>query len=322
MSNLFVKSLRSLARRSAAARLALAPAIAANRALHRRKRAIQQACYEHLRQRLVEDPVLSIDECGSGAAFALDVRSDIFKRLMFNGDYEVDTMRLARRLVDPKRDALDIGANVGFFTVLLAKQLAPTGRRVLAVEPTPQALGRLRTNVQRNGVASAVTIFEGVVSNEPGTVEFTVVVGKEEYSCLSGARHPQITGEEGQEFTVQKQAVQASTVDELVERHQLQPGFLKVDVEGAELMAFQGAQKTLCQHRPIILSELYAPLLARSGSSIPEVLQFFRNRDYDVVDPSAPGAADPTFADAEMLAIPREKRAAVDLTFKLADSET
>ncbi len=305
MASKFVSILRSASQRSRAVKFALSPAIATRRMYSRHVRAIQQACYDHLRVRLSEDPVMEIGECDG--TFAMDVRSDIFKRLVFNGEYEPDLMRLCRSLIDPQRDAIDVGANLGFFTVLFSKILAPSGRRVVCVEPTPNALRRLHANIQRNGVADTATVFEGVVSSAPGMVELTVIVGKEEYSCLSGGKHPRITGVEGVEFAVEQRQTPATTVDLLVAENGLDPGFIKVDVEGAELMVFQGAEATLAKSRPIVLSELCEPLLAKAGATIAEVIEVFQRHDYAVLDPSDLGSTAPRFVEEEMLCIPREK---------------
>lgn len=306
MSQQFIDSLRSATKRSAALRIALAPATAIRRAFLRHKRSIKQQCYENLRDMLTEDPIMRVGDFQG--AFAMDVRSDVFKRLLFTGRYETDLMQLCSKLVDPHRDAIDVGANLGFFSVLLAKAVAPHGGRVLSVEPTKNALRRLKANLQRNGVDGVATIFEGVASNQQGVVELTVIVGKEEYSCISGEKHERMMGDEGTEYVVEKQSVPSAPLDQLVAERELNPGIIKVDVEGAELLVFQGAKKTLETHRPIVLSELSERMLAKTGATTAEVVAIFKQLDYDVLDPSDLNETAPRFLDEEMLCIPRERR--------------
>ena len=130
MSHQLIDSLRSASRRSRTVRIILAPAAAVRRVFVRRTRSIKQECYDHLREMLVEDPIMMIGDFRGH--FAMDVRSDIFKRLVFQGEYEPELMRLCNSLIDPHRDAIDIGANLGFFSVLMAKAVAPNGGRVVS----------------------------------------------------------------------------------------------------------------------------------------------------------------------------------------------
>src|SRR3546814_14950690 len=109
----------------------------------------------------------------------------------------------------------------------------------------------------------------------------------EEYSSI-GALHPAARAENG----VQEHTVASDRLDDLVIRHDLKPGLIKVDVEGAEGLVFRGAMETLNKFRPVILSELSDPLLRELGTSALEVVRMLENAGYRVVDPmgrSSPG---------------------------------
>ena len=80
----------------------------------------------------------------------------------------------------------------GFHTIMLAKRL--NGGRVLAVEPTRNALARLRRNIALNNTGGNTLVFEGAVSNSVGMNEINTIDGREEYSSLGAMTHPQITG--------------------------------------------------------------------------------------------------------------------------------
>lgn len=114
--------------------------------------------------------------------FFLDYRSDLFKRIIMSKSYEPKLAQCCKDLVDNKRDAIDIGANVGFFTVLFAKILC--NRKVLSIEPTRHALSRLYKNIRLNEVSDKTIVFEGVVSNQIGETEIKTIEGKEEYSSM------------------------------------------------------------------------------------------------------------------------------------------
>jgi len=226
---------------------------------------------------MVEDPVLDLPEFKG--QFVIGVHSDLFKRCIIDGSYEADEARICSDLVDPDRDAIDVGANIGFFTVLLS-QLVNSGQRVLAIEPTDGALHRLRANIVRNGVLKKVLLFEGVASSESGTTTINIIEGKEEYSSVGKIVHPSVEG-----LAHTETVVESSTLDALSARFQLDPGFVKVDAEGWEKAVFEGARGILRDHRPIVLSELDDQLLRQNGSSFGDVVDFFYDLEYAVLDP-------------------------------------
>ncbi len=282
--------------RNPAARALLLPVLLARRAMARRRDAISSEVVRNLRRVVAEDPVIHLPEFEG--TFCVDSRSDLFGRIARDGHYEPELAAICLRYLDRTRDAIDIGANVGFYTNLLAKELS--GRRVLAVEPTSNALRRLRMNLQRNGVSDRTLVFEGVASDTVGSTTINTIVGREEYSSVGAMVHPSI-----QHAQYEQQRVAATTVDALVESHGLRPGFMKIDVEGFEHAVLRGASRTLHEHQPVVLSELSDTLLRRNGSSAAAVVQFMRDHDYDVFDPMNPGARFVGRAFGDMVCIPR-----------------
>ena len=276
---MFTEKLAALSHGSPRLRQVLMPAIFLCRRLHKFRELNVDRVLDRLAKLLVEDPVLEVDEFQG--RFAMSAKSDLFRRIVMYGHYEPKLTRRCLELLNPQRDVIDVGANIGFHSVLLAKYL--TSGRLLAIEPTTSALSRLHRNLEMNGVQDKVTVFEGVASNAPGTVEIKTFAGKEEYSSIGVLEHPAIVGTS---FLVEH--VKASTVDDLVEKYRLAPGFMKVDVEGAEHLVFGGARHTLETHRPVVVSELSDYLLRKNGSSAMAVVQMFESLNYEVVDPLYP----------------------------------
>ena len=95
-----------------------------------------QIIVDRLAESLVRDPVMHVAEFNG--IFELDPRSDLFRRLVQFGKYEPELVNYCNYFAAPDRDVIDIGANIGFYSVLLAKTRKAT--RVLAIEPTPRAL--------------------------------------------------------------------------------------------------------------------------------------------------------------------------------------
>lgn len=257
----------------------LGPAIAARRIYAKRRYAKRRAVLGDLISMLAEDPVLRVDEFNG--RFAIGRRSDIFERVALLGRYEPELAHLCRSFVDPSRDAIDVGGNVGFFTVLMAHCLP--ARRVLTIEPTPPALERLRRNIHLNDVSERVIVYDGVAAEKAGSRVIRRIDGKEEYSSLGAMAHPSIKGK-----PVVEELVNAATIDSLVADLGLDPGFIKIDVEGVEHLVLQGAASTLSRSRPVILAELSDYLLRRNGSSAPEVVRSLLAHDYEVRDAEDP----------------------------------
>jgi hypothetical protein len=81
-----------------------------------------------------------------GGRFTLSPRSSLFKRCVIYGFYEPEVSKMFLEHIIPSRDVIDIGANVGFYTIGSALRL--TSGRILAIEPTMGAYRRLQENVK------------------------------------------------------------------------------------------------------------------------------------------------------------------------------
>lgn len=264
---------------------------------YRKRRAGKREVVRNLRNVLVSDPQVAVKEFEG--TFSIDRRSDLFERIVIDGHYEPDLVRFCKKYLVGTRDVLDIGANIGFYTVMFAKNIH--GRRVLAVEPTKNALMHLRRNISLNQVGDRVVVYEGVVADKAEKVTMKVIPGKEEYSSIGVMEHPSIVKEQ-----YVSEEVDSITVDDLVERFNLDPGFMKVDVEGSEHLVFSGAKKTLSISRPIILSELSDFLLTKNGVSSMDVIDILKQYDYDVIDPINPWASVGRKMFGDVMCFPRE----------------
>lgn len=131
---------------------------------------------------------------------------------------------------------LDVGANIGLFT---RQALALGARQVIALEPNPGTFEAL----QHNAADRRVTLFRKAAWHERTTLQFTVDTL---YSSRSSATQlpPSST-------VTQQISVEAVTIDNIVEDTQLpRVDFIKMDVEGAEIRALEGARSVLERFRP------------------------------------------------------------------------
>lgn len=143
--------------------------------------------------------------------------------------WEQDVLRLLASVTRPGMTAVDVGANVGFISVQLARLVGPAGR-VHAFEPHPVTLDILRANLWRHGCANT-TVHAAAASDRAGTVELLV-----DPEGLSGTR----LGPGGI-------TADAVTVDETLAGAPVD--VMKIDVEGAEALVLRGASATIAASR-------------------------------------------------------------------------
>lgn len=152
------------------------------------------------------------------------------------GFYEYDKQKMISRELRRNAVFYDIGANVGFYS-LLASQFVDGGK-VFAFEPLPQNLAYLEKHIALNHVQN-VEILALAVSNTNGR-SFFAVERTRSMGCLAS------DGDIGIE-------VATATLDSLVEQGRiLPPNCIKMDVEGAEFLALQGARETFRRYRPVL----------------------------------------------------------------------
>lgn len=153
---------------------------------------------------------------------------------ILNGTYEREQTRLFQEHVRPGATVLDVGAHVGYYTLLSAVLAGPRGR-VHAFEPNPHNADFLRRHVRINHLGN-VTVEQAAVSDRAGTARFDFGTG-------SGTGHLADAG---------ALEVRTLRLDDYCAQHRLAPTAVKVDVEGAEMSVLAGGRETLARHRPVI----------------------------------------------------------------------
>jgi FkbM family methyltransferase len=134
----------------------------------------------------------------------------------------------------------DIGANVGAYSLVAAKQPGG-GARVFAFEPSYANVAALTANVVLNGLAGQVTPMPIALSNQDAMTVFGLRALE-----AGSARHTLGTGPSDEGPPVYRQPVMTMRVDALVERFGLpQPNHIKLDVDGGELEVLEGATRAL-----------------------------------------------------------------------------
>lgn len=210
-----------------------------------------------------------------GAWFELDPDEHIDGLIYYHGIYEPWNSRFLSAVVRPGWTALDIGANIGWFTVLLGQLTAPGGA-VYAFELCAEEFRKLGRNIELNRFTHVHAVL-AAVADRPGAVRVTAHRSAGMTAIAQSAA--EAAG-----------AVPCVTVDGFVaERGLARVDVIKVDIEGAESQFLAGAQATLARWRPAVLIELNAEAAARFGSSCAAVADGLRQLGYRLYRPLPTG---------------------------------
>ncbi len=185
------------------------------------------------------------------------------------GHYEPTETIVMDMLVANCRNILDVGANIGLYSIRFAKRLHQA--RVFAFEPMPISHAFLQRNIATNSVGGQVTCFNYGLSEINGTVEFFVSPTRGTNASLKNVDKAQdavsIVG-----LTL--------TLDQWVDNQKVSPDFIKCDVEGAELLVFRGGRATLMKDRPIVFAELLRKWSMPFGYHPNDMIVFFADLGY------------------------------------------
>jgi FkbM family methyltransferase len=165
------------------------------------------------------------------------------------GTYEPHVLRALQQYLKPGDCCMDVGANLGYFTSVMAHLVSDKGE-VIAFEPLPNNIKVLEENIALEGLTN-VRIEPKAVGDSIGTVSL-VIQGDTDFTGTASLTEFYDWG--GQRTTV---SVPVVTLDSYVAGLRKGPSLLKIDVEGAELLALRGAKTLLSIIRPIILIEIH-----------------------------------------------------------------
>ena len=149
-------------------------------------------------------------------------------RLALDGFWEAWITAAIARTVQPGWRCVDVGANHGYYTLVLADAAGPEGR-VVAIEPSPRAAGLLEMTVELNGFEGFTTVLQQVAADRGGSIALRI---PEHHGMNASIREDIVESGE----TV---SVEATTLDELLAEWP-RVDLVKIDVEGAEELVWRG----------------------------------------------------------------------------------
>lgn len=213
---------------------------------HSQRQLGKKLVVEKLIKRMVPAPPAGFEtELPGGGRIFLHHRADIGLVVLMSGNFECAETTCARELAREGTVAIDVGANVGMFTIPLALAVGDSGR-VLAIEPWPENVAMLNYNLRLNALRNVV-VRDIAASAECG--EVLLHLGSDP------AFHSTTTVVKGREAG-ENLRVPSQTLDAIWEDSGTpEVSFLKIDTEGGEFEILEGATRLLRTWRPAILLE-------------------------------------------------------------------
>jgi FkbM family methyltransferase len=207
----------------------------------------------------------------NGAQLYVDPVMDLQHTIFWTGEYDAATITRMERLLKADSVVVDVGANIGGYAIQLARRLSGGGRLV-AIEPVPANVQRLRQNVEANGLTAVVEIINAAVGDHEGIVHLR---GKTGCEGLAG------------NAVVADVGVPASltTIDAVAESLGLQRcDLMKLDIEGSEFNALRGAERLLRRFRPVLYLELNAHWMRHFGWTIRDLQDYLVPFGYELTN--------------------------------------
>lgn len=175
------------------------------------------------------------------------------------------------KLIDSIQSAnvfFDIGANIGYYSSIAALQ--NKNCRVFSFEPIPQTHEKLLKNIALNGLKNVYTFNFGFLDKDK---EMSMFFNCNESTAASLENIREINESS-------KTECKFTTLDSFVQKHNVFPDLIKVDIEGAELFALMGAIETLSTGSPILFIEILRKWCAKFGHTALDVFNFLYNLGY------------------------------------------
>ncbi len=214
----------------------------------------------------------------AGLRYFFNLRDRAIGLAIATGQFEPNMERLVRMLVKPGMCCIDVGANLGFFSVLLGSLCGPDGQ-VISLEPFPAAFSLLVRNIRENHLENVVAPLQLAAHETDGKA--TMCYQADEANDNFGSMFvPHADSKmRSSHATV---SIQCQRLDDLIKSGQgIRVDLVKIDVEGSEPYVLRGMKRILLEQRPIILIELNEHCLVNMGcSSAEEVMALIEEYGY------------------------------------------
>tara|TARA_B100001750_G_scaffold245496_1_gene265267 strand:+ start:82 stop:996 length:915 start_codon:yes stop_codon:yes gene_type:complete len=192
--------------------------------------------------------------------------------LLVHGSHEPDTTKFVSKYLKENIVCVDVGANIGYYSTLYSKIVGQNGK-VLAIEPSPVNFEFLKKNLELQNFSNYL-VFNCASGDKEGNVRF--LMDKRANKCMivqdetESSNNPDII------------SVPVRKIDDIIDESNVERvDFLKMDVEGYEWFAIQGALKTIQKFRPSIQIEIHFNKLGHEITQ--KILNILKNENYQII---------------------------------------
>ncbi len=206
-----------------------------------------------------------------GHEMLVDPRSATEFAAYYTGDYDTVAIRSVMRLLNPDSIVLDVGANIGFWSVPLARRLT-RGGRLHCFEPVPGNFERLTENIRQNSLDEVVSVHQLGLSDRNGSAKISLRDG---FGAQTGNAAIVIEEEDLKYVCVE---IVLCALDDIFDSFSEERiDFIKADIEGHEDRFLCGASNVIRRFRPILYLEINEPYYHRRGLNPTDVFERWLN---------------------------------------------
>jgi len=244
----------------------------AGRGLGLAKMPLAMSAYEYFYSKLAPEGVVLVDVRGQ-KMYVNAADEPLGRSLITTGGYEKTETEIFRSLLRPGMTVVDIGANVGYYTLIAASVVGASGK-VYAFEPEPSNYELLTRNIAANGHKNVLPSPEAV-SDRVGSMK--LYIDSQNFGNRSFSQR-NIVHDGG------AVDVNTTTLDSLCLSGKIanQIDVMKIDAQGAEGFIVEGATRVLQDQRPKILLEFEPGMLKNNGTEPLELIEKLKNYGYNV----------------------------------------
>ena len=213
-------------------------------------------------------------EVEPGMKMQLDPYDLVSRTILETGAWEPESAQAVAEHLSPKATFVDVGAHIGYYSLKAATMVGPDGH-VISIEPNPQTLPALRSNIEASH-ARGISVWPVACAESESTLEFYAAPRANTGESSLSKENASQQGPTAASFSVRARPLDAILKEAKLDRVDV----IKIDVEGAELRVLKGAAQTLADFHPVLIVEMDQSQLKAMGTSVDEVTQFLAAHGY------------------------------------------
>ena len=199
------------------------------------------------------DPIVKIK--GNLGEIKLDLRSDQWVYFCTK-NYDSELMKKSFLLLDVDQICIDVGAQIGFWSIGLAQYIKRKNGmgKIIAFEPHPINFKRLVENIELSGLQDYISVHNLALSDTEGSLQLVL---REDFERGATTGNASVSSNPDLDRSFETITIKSTTLDKFLSPMQIDNvNFIKVDIEGHEDFFFRGAKKLIEKKAPIILFEI------------------------------------------------------------------